>query len=310
MNKAKIIMYHYVRPIQKSNFPEIKGLEVEQFKNQIKFFENKFEFPNTEILFESLEKDQKNGKTMPIFLTFDDGLKDHYEYVFPILKEKKIQGMFFPPAKPIEEKIVLDVHKIHFILASVNEKITLVNDIFNQIQNLKKEYKLEESEKYWERLATPNRFDDKEVIFIKRILQRELPKIVREEITNRLFEKYVTKNEVEFSQKLYLSFEEIAEMKEEGMYFSSHSYSHEWLAYLDSEELDKELEKSWKFCEKINPKGKQIMCYPYGNYDSEVIKKISKYNFKAALTTDVGDATIDRENAFRLKRFDTNDFPQ
>ena len=99
-------------------------------------------------------------------------------------------------------------------------------------------------------------------------------------------------------------------MSDEGMYFSSHSYSHEWLGYLEPENLDEEMKKSWKFCKKINPDRQQIMCYPYGNYNTDVIEKILEYNFKAGLTTDVGDAILDNENAFNLRRYDTNDFPQ
>ena len=41
-----------------------------------------------------------------------------------------------------------------------------------------------------------------------------------------------------------------------------------------------------------------------------VIEKLLEYNFKAGLTTDVGDAILNNENAFNLRRYDTNDFPQ
>ncbi len=99
-------------------------------------------------------------------------------------------------------------------------------------------------------------------------------------------------------------------MREAGMYFSSHSYSHEWLSYLDSENLDEEIKKSWNFCKKINPDEEQIMCYPYGNYNYKIIEKVSEYGFKAGFTTEVGDAILNHENAFKLKRYDTNDFPQ
>ena len=37
-----IVMYHYVRPIKKSKYPNIKGLEFENFKKQINFFSKKF----------------------------------------------------------------------------------------------------------------------------------------------------------------------------------------------------------------------------------------------------------------------------
>jgi len=36
------VMYHYVRPIKKSKYPNIKGLEFENFKKQINFFSKKF----------------------------------------------------------------------------------------------------------------------------------------------------------------------------------------------------------------------------------------------------------------------------
>ena len=94
------------------------------------------------------------------------------------------------------------------------------------------------------------------------------------------------------------------------MYFGSHSYSHEWLSFLSLEYLEEEIEKSIEFSKKINSNEKQIMCYPYGDYNSTVIEKIEKNNFKAALATKVGDAELNIKNRFHLERFDTNDFPQ
>ena len=38
MNKCKIIMYHYVRSLKNSTYPEIKGLETIGFKNQLNYF--------------------------------------------------------------------------------------------------------------------------------------------------------------------------------------------------------------------------------------------------------------------------------
>ena len=37
LNKLTIIMYHYVRPIFGSKYPNINGLELEEFKNQIEY---------------------------------------------------------------------------------------------------------------------------------------------------------------------------------------------------------------------------------------------------------------------------------
>ena len=302
-------MYHYVRPIKKSEFPHINGLEVSGFQRQITFFKNNFEIAGIDFLLDSINL-QKNENKECVVLTFDDGLKDHYNHVFPILKDKDIQGLFFSPAKPIMENIVLDVHKIHFILASVRDKSILVKDVFDKIKEYQIEYEIDEPQNLWKKLAVPNRFDSAEIIFLKRILQRELPYDIRKTITSELFERYVSNDERDFSKQLYLSFDEINEMVESGMYFSSHGYSHEWLSYLSQEMLEKEIKDSVVFCKKVNPDKEQIMCYPYGNFDLMVVEKIKKYNFQAGLTTEVGDAELNENNRFKLKRYDTNDFPQ
>jgi len=307
MNSCKIIMYHYVRPIKNSVDPKIKGLEVEGFERQIDFFTKKFKFIKVEELIESVYE----NKSLPdnaIILTFDDGFNDHHSHVFPILKEKEIQGIFFPPAEPIIKKKVLDVHKIHFILARYKNENDIIKEIFNFIMNNKKKYDLKDPNDYFTKLAVSNRFDTKEIIFIKRILQRELPKKVRNELTDLLFKKIVNSEE-DFAEKFYLTFDQITEMKDSGMFFGSHGYKHEWLAHLNDNDLDIELNKSQEFLSKIKQNSK-IMCYPYGNFDERVISKIEKLDYKLGFTTEVGDAELMKGNAFKLKRYDTNDFPQ
>jgi len=309
-DNCKIVMYHYVRPLKNSECPEIKGLELESFIRQIKYFENNFNFITVEQMLNSIYHNYRIPRNS-IALTFDDGFKDHYKHVFPILKKGQIQGLFFPPGKVIEENVVLDVHKIHFILASCDNKQNIINEINNFVKEHMDEFELESPEYYYKKWAIPNRYDPKEVGFIKTMLQRELHEKLRRKLTDELFKKFVTKDEEVFAKDLYLSMDEIAEMVEEGMYFGSHSYSHEWLGHMDLNDLDEELDKSMEFHSKIcNDKGSWIMCYPYGNFSKNVIEKIKDQGYRAGLTTEVGDAVLDDSEPFMLKRFDTNDFPK
>ena len=309
-DSCKIIMYHYVRHLKNTEYSEIKGLELESFIRQIKYFENNFNFITVEQILNSIY----NNYRIPInsiALTFDDGFKDHYKHVFPVLKKLHIQGLFFPPGKVIEENVVLDVHKIHFILASYDNKQNIINEIFNFVKKHKDEFELESPEYYFKKWSIPNRYDSKEVGFIKTMLQRELPEKLRKELTDELFKKFVTKNEEAFAKDLYLSMDEIAEMVEDGMYFGSHSYSHEWWGYMDLKDLDEELNKSMKFHSKIfKDKTFWIMSYPYGNFSKNIIEKIKNQGYRAGLTTEVGDSILDDSDPFRLKRYDTNDFPK
>ena len=76
-------------------------------------------------------------------------------------------------------------------------------------------------------------------------------------------------------------------------------------------QLKNELKTSFNFCSKINYNEKRlIFCYPYGNYNEQVVENVSKMGFVAGLTTDVGNAELTSNCAYTLKRYDTNDFPQ
>jgi len=303
-------MYHYVRPIKESQYPKIKGLELEGFVRQLNYFHKNFTFLSASNLIDAIYN-TKEIPTNSMVLTFDDGFKDHHLHVFPILKKLHIQGLFFPPAMPLVENTVLDVHKIHFILANVKDHRKLSKELSELIRTYQDKYDLQNPDSYISQIVTANRFDDDDTVFIKQTLQRGLPKKARKEFSNLLFQKYVTEDEKSFSKELYLSHEEINEMIESGMYFGSHSYSHEWFDSYSEDELEVEFEKSSQFLTKINKnKDSWIMSYPYGIYSETVIQRLKKQRYRAALTVVVGDARLTKENAFELHRFDTNDFPQ
>ena len=105
-----IVMYHYVREIKNSKFPNIKGLEFSNFKKQINYFIKNFNIISNADLIEILET-KKIPKKKSILLTFDDGYKDHWEYVFPYLLKKKIPGCFYPPVQVIKKKKFLMLTK-------------------------------------------------------------------------------------------------------------------------------------------------------------------------------------------------------
>ena len=191
-------MYHYVREIKKSKFQNLKGLEFKDFKKQINFFIKHFNIISHNDLVEILQT-KKIPKKKSILLTFDDGYIDHWKYVFPYLREKRITGNFYPPVQVIKNNKVLDVNKIHFILEKELDRKKILKSIFkytNKYLN-KDEYSLNLN-----KIETKNRYDDKETVIIKRLLQTHLPLKIREKITNKLFNEIVSHSEESFSKKL------------------------------------------------------------------------------------------------------------
>ena len=118
--KTEFIMYHYVKDLKSSKFPNLKALDLNDFKKQISYLSKNYNILSIEdFYYKSFPKNKKKN----CVLTFDDGYSEHYEYVFEILNKKKIKGCFFPPVDVIKKNnILLDVNKIHLILASADEK--------------------------------------------------------------------------------------------------------------------------------------------------------------------------------------------
>lgn len=305
-----VIMYHYVRDLQKSKYPKIKGLDTKEFKFQIEYLKKHYNFISVEQLLDSIDLRLKLPPNA-VLLTFDDAYADHYDNVFPILLKNNIKGAFFPPIKAIIEHEVLDVNKIHFILAKCQDSSKLIQLIFNELDSYRVQHNLYSNDFYYKKLAHANRFDSSETIFIKRILQNELIYELRKKIVDKLFNIIVGIDEIEFSKELYMSTNQIMEMYSNGMHFGSHGYDHFWLNTLDYKEQEVEIIKSIDFIKSIGGDLDYLsICYPYGAYNQDTIEILNKYNFKAGFTTIVDLATINKESRFVLPRKDTNDFPK
>ena len=302
-------MYHYVRDLNNSRYPGIKGLDVTLFKKQISFFKEHFTIVTVEDVISSYE----NGAPLPdnaLLLTFDDGYIDHFLTVFPILLENGIQGSFFVPGKTFSENVLLDVNKIHFILASAPID-TLYNEVLKIIEDLiyNKECDLPPKEYLIKEYAKSGRFDDGKTIFVKRILQTVLPEQIRNRISSDLFAKFVGIDEGKFARELYMNIDQIKCMKRNGMFFGLHGYDHYWLGNLPKEKIESDINASLNALSEVIDPHCFIMNYPYGSYNQDVLSYLRKLGCKLGMTTDVRIADVESDDRLLLPRLDCNDFP-
>ena len=310
MNNVTIVMYHYIRDLENSRYPYIKGLDINLFKEQINYMRKHYHIITMEEVIHSIDN-QVQIPDKSVLLTFDDAYSDHYTNVFPILDKYKLQGSFYPPSKAITEHTVLDVNKIHFILASVEGKSILINDLKELVKFHQKEYQLEDFDYYYKKLAQASRLDTKDVIFIKRLLQVELVEDLRIKIVDTLFEKYIEVSEDAFSRELYMNEEQLKHMLRSGQHIGNHGYNHYWWNSLNEKEMSQELDLSIRFLEKIGvDMNNWTACYPYGSYDDQSIKMLKERGCKLAVTTEVDIATTSKDTRFIMPRLDTNDIPK
>jgi peptidoglycan/xylan/chitin deacetylase (PgdA/CDA1 family) len=309
VSKLYIAMYHYTRDLKHSRYPEIKGLDKELFKNQIEFMKNSFNVVTMEQVLESIQGDIQRLPENALLLTFDDGYVDNYTVAYPILEEYGLQGSFFIPGKTFATHQLLDVNKIHYILASA--------DIYKLVEDLKKqmdyyrgnEYQYASTDELFHEYAVANRFDIKETIFVKRMLQTVLPEKLRNTISSNLFEKYVSVTEEQLAYELYMTEEQIRTMKRHGMFIGIHGYDHYWLGNLPADKMEQDILMALDTLDEFIDRKQWVMNYPYGDYNSNVIECIKKNGACLGLTTDVRVAELGKDSVFELPRLDCNDFP-
>lgn len=307
MNSVMFVMYHYVRDIEDSRYPLIKGLSTVDFIKQIEYLHKMYRIISMEEVIYSID----NNRTLPnnsVVLTFDDGYIDHYLNVFPVLDRLGIQGSFFIPVRPVVERIVLNDHKIQFILSSSDDSMSVINDIKNLLK--KNSYFIDDFDNYYKKIAIPSSYDSGDIIFIKRMLQTELPEDIRNKIVDKLFDKYVGVKESVFSKELYVNEEQVNHMRRNNMHIGIHGYNHYWWSKIDRVQLEKEIDLSLDFISEIGMDvDNWTACYPHGSYDKRVVDVLEEKGCKLALTVEDGVARVSQKSRFLLPRIDTINIP-
>ena len=310
-NKMYISMYHYTRDLIHSRYPEIKGLEYDLFEKQLQFFKKNFTVVTMEEVIRAVNEKNELPENA-LLLTFDDGYIDNFTVALPLLRKYGMQGSFFIPGKTFSENVLLDVNKVHFVLASADNPKELVSDIYALLDEVRynPEYNnLPSNAELYAQYGIANRFDGADVVFCKRILQTAIPEKLRNEMSSKLFAKYVGLSESNFARELYMNPDQIQCMKDNGMFIGLHGYDHYWLGNLEPEQMKRDVDKALEVMAPFIDKDAWVMNYPYGSYNQSVIDYIKSRGCVLGLTTQVATADLKKENRFTLQRLDCNDFP-
>ena len=285
MGTIRAFMFHDIRNLENTIYPERYNLKSflneEQFKFQVDKIRNKYKIVSS---LDIKNIDIKNDNNDYAILTFDDGLSDHYN-VYKYLKSLKLSGTFLVPKMSVVENKVMNTHKIQFILASTNE-ITIKDEILNLFDN---------KDEIWEEYSTTKwkkNWWSKEMIFITNFLRRyKDDKIDNYQLTNYLFDKFVTKDEFNFSKDFYLNEKNIEEMSNNGMIIGGHGDISENLLLIDNYKLD--IDESKKFIS--NYSNEFVFSYPNGGYNEDIknymndIKCYISYTIKPYTITELDD---------------------
>lgn len=305
-----IVMYHYVRDLERSRYPGIKGRTLADFKGQLDHIGRHFDVVTVEqVLAAAAGRDDLPQNAC--WLTFDDGYLDHFVNVFPLLDERGWQASFFPPARTVLDGRLLDVNKIHFILAAAPGTEVLLERLRAAFEREREGHEgIEDWDHYRQAHARECHLDTPDVLFVKQMLQVVLPEPMREAIADALFAEFVSADEAAFAAELYMSTDQLAMMARSGMVLGSHGYSHQWMNSLGREAQEREIDLSLRFLQRLGVAPRDwVMCYPYGGYNETTLEILAERGCGLGITTRSARADLSRDRPLELPRVDTNELP-
>ena len=273
-----------------SSYCEVNSvLEISDFNEQINFLNKIYSIISLSKLIAYL-KGEANISSNSCVISFDDGYIDHYQNVFPILKELGLPAVFFIVGDCISgTKKVRWLDKFYYILDNTPYKKD--SGKFNDIMSSFYKTEIKQDDQY-------------EYSKLKKFIRNSSEKNI---IIDRLSLVLDVKLDLdELNKKLYLSKENILEMLNNGMEFGAHSMSHPDLNIVTPKNAEKEIISSGIIIRDLTNKEEIPFAYPFGGqktYSENIIQILKENNFSCACTSTPG---LNERNTpiFELKRID------
>ena len=295
-----VVMYHYVRDLARTPYPELKAMPIDDFRRQVDELAGPFEMATLASCLDFLGGSYQPRRDLCL-LTFDDGVKEHFREITPLLAERSIEGLFFLITGAIEDKRVAPVHMNHFLMASLGferYRAAFVEKLHER--NLALDIPAPEI------VAATYPWDSPEVGSFKYLFNFVLSPAVRDQIVGELFRESIAP-EAQFSEELYVSWDEARAMQEAGMVLGGHTQEHRPLATLSDEELRTDLFECRRLLEeRVRKQELWPFCYPYGkktSFDGRAVEQLKKLGFVCGFSTETG-ANKPGNPVFEIRRVD------
>jgi peptidoglycan/xylan/chitin deacetylase (PgdA/CDA1 family) len=299
-------MYHYIRDLPRTDFPRIKGMLTNDFRRQVNWLSENYEMASLESALAFLRGEYQPKRSLCL-LTFDDGLKDHYVEVTPVLAERGIQGIFFVITSCLQEHRVASAHMNHFLMAALD--FDFYRGAFLKRLRSVAPAPASLTEVDEEAARRAYRWDTAEVRAFKYLFNFILDPVIRDEIVKELFEEHIGA-ESEFSRALYFNWDEARQMQKAGMTLGGHSHRHLSLATLTDEGQGEDLNSCHDLLmENLLPQSLRPFSYPYGkrsSFNQVTVEQLDQIGFSCSFATEVG---TNRPGAdlFAINRIDCKD---
>jgi peptidoglycan/xylan/chitin deacetylase (PgdA/CDA1 family) len=285
-----ILLYH--RIVDDNSRYLNKGAAVhhplKDFKREIAYFKRNFQILSMDEVVSRI-KSGRGFKRPSIAITFDDGYLDNYTLAYPVLKKHRVPATIYLTTGLVgtsggiwTEQIglaFLETRKDHFNFPA------LLGDKTIPIKT--KEEKEQANSEVSEALKLR-------------------PDNERRELIQELFEKLeVSEKSGHFGERMMLNWDEVQEMRKDGVIIGSHSHTHPILSQMPIEKAKDEILNSKKVVEKNVEVGVKHFSFPNGreeDFSDELRDYCRKIGFESVCSVVYGPYDPAKKDPFALKR--------
>jgi peptidoglycan/xylan/chitin deacetylase (PgdA/CDA1 family) len=300
-----LVMYHYVRDVDATAHPGVAACSTRDFEGQVEHLLRHYEPVDPAALLDAV----RSGSPLPergFVLTFDDGVRDHWDNVLPVLDRHELKAIFAPIGLPYLERRIPFVQKNQFVRGRLGEdrlpdvyleaaaEVAPDVDVAAMIEGTGPGEYRRGSEKY---------------LRFKYAVNRLIPFELSVRVLDRLFAEHVSPDEQAFIRDLYLDIGEVQELPRMGHAIAAHSVSHPSLPRLAEPEQEREITDSLAWLERVLGSRPRWFNYPYGDHDDRTQRVVERLGVEIAYSTRPPIDWVSHDDRYRVPRVDTCHLP-
>jgi len=207
-----------------------------------------------------------------IVLTFDDGLRNNYTIVYPILRRYELPATFFVCPGLIESRSWQWAHEMEQRLFGCNPDC--LKQICDQLGigdcSIKGNKRSDVVEKIVEHMKT---LEHQRRISAEHFIRSLTNNFVRDQRQHDLYDT--------------MSWEELSSLDLGLITIGSHTVHHQLLTRVPDEEMHYQIKESKQWLQRKLNRAIDFFCYPNGDYDASIARVVAQH-YKAAVTTRSG----------------------
>lgn len=285
-----ILMYHRVDSRWKP-FAE-PPVRPKDFEKQVQFLKKHFAILDLTELAQLKDRPRKDV----VVLTFDDGYRDNYTHVYPVLKECKVPATIFLATDYIGTDRLFWYDQVSWALHNASRS----PDFGALLDGGTPADIVEELRSFF---GSPDTSEDTVASLVIKL--KALPEVTRTAVIEKVTELCGVKNRPTGEDRAMLNWGEVREMAKNGVSFGSHTKSHPKLSAIPVDQARAEIVGSKSMIENEIQKPVTTFAYPYGkteDYSDEIVNILSVEGFELACSTNGGAESYPLVKPLELRR--------